>query len=211
MNAFIPGITDIINGVDINAEGDTINTVSYAERIAMGKRAQEALKAYGIAREAGDSTTMASSLTTLRENYPFFGYGYFKSVDEAIPPVGLTFVMFRVMVVLGSYFLLFFIVVLFLAYKSTLLQKATWLQWIAICSVPFMWICSEAGWAVAEVGRQPWTVQDLLPTIASVSAVPASSVIITFWLFALIFTVLLVAEVSIMCRQISKHSTDKLS
>lgn len=211
MNAFIPGITDIINGVDINAEGDTINTVSYAERIAMGKRAQEALKAYGIAREAGDSATMASSLTTLRENYPFFGYGYFKSVDEAIPLVGLTFVMFRVMVVLGSYFLLFFIVVLFLAYKSTLLQKATWLQWIAICSVPFMWICSEAGWAVAEVGRQPWTVQDLLPTIASVSAVPASSVIITFWLFALIFTVLLVAEVSIMCRQISKHSTDKLS
>lgn len=38
MNAFIPGIADIINGVDINAEGDTINTVSYAERIAMGKK-----------------------------------------------------------------------------------------------------------------------------------------------------------------------------
>ncbi len=210
MNAFIPGISDIIEGVDINAEGDTVNTVSYQERIERGKLAQEALKIYGNARENGDSAAMTESLTTLRENYPYFGYGYFKSVDEAIPPVGLTFVMFRVMVILGSYFLAFFIIVLFLAYRTQLLQSKTWIQWIAMVSVPFMWICSEAGWAVAEVGRQPWTVQDLLPTIASVSAIPASSVILTFWLFALIFTVLLVAEVSIMCRQIDKHSNDKL-
>lgn len=211
MNAFIPGIADIINGVDINAEGDTINTVSYAERIAMGKKAQNALRTYGEAREAGDSAAMASSLKTLKENYRFFGYGYFKSVNEAIPPVGLTFVMFRIMVVLGSYFLLFFIAVLFMVYRTTLLQRSSWIQWIAMVSVPFMWVCSEAGWAVAEVGRQPWTVQDLLPTIASVSAVPATSVIVTFWLFALIFTVLLVAEVSIMCRQISKESKKALS
>ncbi len=210
-NAFIPGITDIINGVDMNAEGDTVNTVPYAERIAMGKTAQEALRVYGEAREAGDSAAMASSLDTLRENYRFFGYGYFNSVDEAIPPVGLTFVMFRVMVALGSYFLLFFVAVLFLVYRTSILQNNKWLQWIAMVSVPFMWICSEAGWAVAEVGRQPWTVQDLLPTVASVSAVPASSVIVTFWLFALIFTVLLVAEVSIMCRQISKESKKQLS
>lgn len=210
MNAFIPGITDIIEGVDINADGDTINTVSYKERIERGKAAQNALRLYGEARESGDSVAMAANLKTLRENYPFFGYGYFKSVEEAIPPVGLTFVMFRVMVILGSYFLLFFIVVLFLAYRTQILQKAWWMQWIAMVSVPFMWICSEAGWAVAEVGRQPWTVQDLLPTIASVSAIPASSVILTFWLFAIIFTVLLIAEVSIMCRQIDKHSQDKL-
>ena len=83
------------------------------------------------------------------------GYGYFKSVNEAIPPVGLTFVMFRIMVVLGSYFLLFFIAVLFMVYRTTLLQRSSWIQWIAMVSVPFMWVCSEAGWAVAEVGRQP--------------------------------------------------------
>ena len=78
-------------------------------------------------------------------------------------------------------------------------------------SVPFMWICSEAGWAVAEVGRQPWTVQDLLPTQAAISDIPASSVIVTFWLFAAVFTLLLIAEVSIMCRQISKESQKNLS
>lgn len=209
-HAFIPGIKDIIDGVDINEKGDTVNTVSYAERIVMGKKAQEALRVYGNARQAGDSAAMNAALRDLKENYRFFGYGYFKSVDEAIPPVGLTFVMFRIMVFLGSYFLLFFIVVLILAYKSTLLQRKAWLQWIAMISVPFMWLCSQAGWAVAEVGRQPWTVQDLLPTCAAISDIPSSTVILTFWLFALIFTGLLVAEVSIMCRQIKKNSKENL-
>lgn len=209
-HAFIPGIKDIIDGVDINEKGDTVNTVSYAERIVMGKKAQEALRVYGNARQTGDSAAMNAALRDLKENYRFFGYGYFKSVDEAIPPVGLTFVMFRIMVFLGSYFLLFFIVVLILAYKSTLLQRKAWLQWIAMISVPFMWLCSQAGWAVAEVGRQPWTVQDLLPTCAAISDIPSSTVILTFWLFALIFTGLLVAEVSIMCRQIKKNSKENL-
>ena len=112
---------------------------------------------------------------------------------------------------LGGYFLLFFVVILFLVYRTKLMEKASWIQWIAMISVPFMWVCSEAGWAVAEVGRQPWTVQDLLPTVAAISDIPASSVIVTFWLFALVFTVLLIAEVSIMCRQISKESKKDLS
>ena len=73
-----------------------------------------------------------------------------------------------------------------------------------------MWICSEAGWMVAEVGRQPWTVQDLLPTKAAISEISSASVITTFWLFALIFTVLLVAEVNIMFRQINKNSQKNL-
>ena len=210
LHAFVPGISDIVNGVDMNEAGDTINTVSYAERIRLGKLSHEALRAYDIARANNDQAAMAEAEQLLRENYRFFGYGYFDSVDEAIPPVAMTFYSFRVMVILGSYFLLFFIVALFAAYKKDWLHRITWLQWIAICSVPLMWICSEAGWIVAEVGRQPWTVQDLLPTKAAISEISSGSVILTFWLFALIFTVLLVAEVSIMLRQISKRSKENL-
>ncbi len=210
LHAFVPGISDIVNGVDMNEAGDTINTVSYAERIRLGKLSHEALRAYDLARANNDQAAMAEAEQQLRENYRFFGYGYFDSVDEAIPPVAMTFYSFRVMVILGSYFLLFFIVALFAAYKKDWLHRITWLQWIAICSVPLMWICSEAGWIVAEVGRQPWTVQDLLPTKAAISEISSGSVILTFWLFALIFTVLLVAEVSIMLRQISKRSKENL-
>ena len=64
------------------------------------------------------------------------------------------------------------------------------------------WIATEAGWVVAEVGRQPWTIQNLLPVQAAISKIEASSVIITFTLFALLFTIMLVAEVNIMRKAI---------
>ena len=112
---------------------------------------------------------------------------------------------------LGSYFLLYYVAALFCVYsKGEWLRRKKWLQWIAMVSVPLMWVCSEAGWAVAEVGRQPWTVQDLLPTKAAISEIQAGSVILTFWLFAIIFTVLLIAEVSIMVKQIQKRSLTDL-
>ena len=210
-HAFVPGISDIVNGYTIDAKGDTINTVSYAERIERGRAAQKMLAEYGAARQKGDKAAMEKALTAFRADYPYFGYGYFQSVDEAIPPVILTFTMFRVMVILGSYFVLFYIVALWLTYKPETLRRARWFQWIAMLSVPLMWICSEAGWAVAEVGRQPWTIQDLLPTIAAISDIPVSSVVTTFWMFAIIFTVLLVAEVSIMVRYVQKKSLQNLT
>ena len=210
-NAFVPGITDIIEGVDINANGDTINTVGYAERIARGKMAHEALRDFDKAKAVHDDEGMADAKARLKADYPYFGYGYFDSVDEAIPPVGVTFYSFRVMVILGSFFLLLYIVVLVGIYRRQWFEKSKWLQWIALVSVPFMWVCSEAGWMVAEVGRQPWTVQDLLPTRAAISAVSTTTVITTFWMFAGIFTLLLVAEVSIMIRQIEKGSKKDLN
>jgi cytochrome d ubiquinol oxidase subunit I len=55
---------------------------------------------------------------------------------------------------------------------------------------------------VAEVGRQPWVIQDLMPTMAAVTKISTSAVQVTFWLFAVIFTTLLIAEIKIMTRQI---------
>lgn len=211
-NGFVPGITDIINGVSVNAQGDTINTVSYQERIVRGQQARKALEQYRKAYAAGDKATAETALAALRADYPYFGYAYFNSVDEAIPPVGLTFTMFRVMVFCGSYFILFFIVALLLVYRKNWIDKSRWFYWVAMLSVPLMWLCSQAGWAVAEVGRQPWTVQDLLPTVAGISANQLDSVIITFWIFAVVFALLLVAEVSIMVRFVEKKSkTDILA
>jgi len=209
-DSFVPGISDIIEGFSINADGDTINTVGYAERIERGKLAQKSLAEYDAARKAGDTTAMEAAKMALSVNYPYFGYAYFDSVEEAIPPVGLTFTMFRVMVGLGSYFLLFFAVTLLFVYRKEMIYRFRWFYMVAMISVPLMWICSEAGWAVAEVGRQPWAIQDLLPTCAAISDIPVSSVITTFWMFAVVFTLLLVAEVSIMCRYVDKKSKEQL-
>ena len=60
------------------------------------------------------------------------------------------------------------------------------------------------GWIVAEVGRQPWVIQDLMPTSAAVSQITTSSVKLTFFLFAITFTILLIAEIRIMVKQIHK-------
>ena len=64
-----------------------------------------------------------------------------------------------------------------------------------------------AGWVVAEVGRQPWIIERLMPTLAAVSDVETTSVQTTFWIFAGVFTVLLIAEIKIMIGQIKKGMT----
>jgi cytochrome d ubiquinol oxidase subunit I len=76
------------------------------------------------------------------------------------------------------------------------------LLWFSIICIPISYIVSEAGWLVAEFGRQPWTIQDMLPTWAGVSQLGSSAVMLTFFLFLILFTTLLAVEISIMVRAI---------
>jgi len=78
------------------------------------------------------------------------------------------------------------------------------LLYIGLWSILFGFIASQMGWIVAEVGRQPWIIQDLMPTIAAVTHLSVSTVQTTFVLFAIIFTTLLIAELRIMFNQIRK-------
>lgn len=110
---------------------------------------------------------------------------------------------FRIMVGLGCYFILFFSVMLFLAYKKEL-ARFSWLHHIALWSIPLAYIASQAGWIVAEVGRQPWTIQDMLPVNAAISRLEAGSVQTTFFIFLVMFTVLMIAEIGIMVKAIRK-------
>ena len=104
------------------------------------------------------------------------------------------------MVILGGVFFLFFILVLWRVLRNRM--QSRWLLITSIIMVPLVYICSQAGWIVAEVGRQPWAIQDVLPLTAAVSRIDASAVQITFAIFAVLFTLLLVAELSIMFKQI---------
>ena len=60
----------------------------------------------------------------------------------------------------------------------------------------------KTGWIVAELGRQPWVIQDILPTTAAVSRIGVGAVQVTFFLFLIIFTTLLIAELKILFKQI---------
>ena len=79
-----------------------------------------------------------------------------------------------------------------------------WHYWTAIALVPLAYIASESGWLVAEFGRQPWTIQDMLPTWVAVSDINGASVALTFFLFLFLFTLMLAVEISILLKQIKR-------
>lgn len=205
-HTFVPGINDLINGISLTPEGDTVRTESYAERIEIGRRARQSLADYHAAEQAGDTAAMATAANTLKKDFRYFGYGYFESPDQAVPPVALTFYSFRIMVIIGGYLLLFFIVAIIAGRFRPRWLDNKFILWLGILSIPLVWVCSESGWVVAEVGRQPWIIQDLMPAGVAISDVSASSVQFTFWMFAVLFTALLIAEVSIMLHYISAAS-----
>lgn len=123
----------------------------------------------------------------LKDNVAYFGYGYIKDVNELVPNVPLTFYMFRVMVMLGGYFILFFIVVLFLAYKKDL-SRMPWMHWVAMLTIPLGYLAGQAGWVVAECGRQPWAIKICCPRVPpspSWMSAPCRPRSLSSWYFSL--------------------------
>ena len=207
---YVPGINNILNGY---TTPDGKVEPSIEEKIERGKQAIAALAAYRKAKQEGaEDSTLNQQLSILNENMPYFGYGYIRDKAEVVPPITVNFWAFRVMVGLGGLFILFFAVVLAGAYgwpkalwrDRTITGLPKWHYWIAIALIPLAYIASESGWLVAEFGRQPWTIQDMLPTWAAVSDLQSSSVMITFFLFLILFTTMLAVEINIMLKQIKK-------
>jgi len=210
IDGFVPGINDIINGgyVDKNLKGEEIIALSAQEKMERGRLAIAALADFNTARKDNDTEAMNEAKARLEANYEYFGYGYIDSVEQLIPHVPFVFYSFHIMIILGGYFLLFFIFILVLSYKEKL-QKLKWVLWIAVLTIPLGYVCLESGWIVAEMGRQPWVIQDIMPTFAAISNIEVASVQTTFWMFAVLFTVLLIAEVGIMLKQIKKGTEQK--
>ena len=210
-HGYVPGINDLLNGYT-TPDGKTEPSVE--EKIERGKKAIQALAAYRQAKfnSSDDGSTAAYQLGVLKENMQYFGYGYIKDKNDVVPPIYINFWSFRIMVGLGCLFILFFALVLAAAYgfPSKFWQKrhvATLPKWhylVAIALIPLAYIGSECGWLVAEFGRQPWTIQDMLPTWAAVSDLQSSSVIITFFLFLILFSTMLAVEINILLKQIKK-------
>ncbi|WP_028896316.1 cytochrome ubiquinol oxidase subunit I [Prevotella sp. HUN102] len=197
LHGFVPGVKDIINGY---TKDDGTVEPPLTEKIERGKAAIAALKAY----RGGEKT--AENENTLKENMKYFGYGYIKNAEQTVPFIPINFWTFRIMVGLGCLFILVFAVILFFLYKKDIAQPR-WLQQIGLSLIPLGYIASVSGWLVAEFGRQPWTIQDMLPTWAAVSDVASNGVALTFFLFLFLFTAMLAVEISIMCKQIKKGPT----
>lgn len=195
----VPGIQDILDGY---VDGNGTRHPSAAEMMARGDTALSAFRTYREAK-GSDPELAAAARATLMENAGYFGYGYISSEEELVPPVGLVYWAFRVMVGLGCFLLLVMILAFYYVRRETL-EKNRWFLWICVLSIPLVYLSGQAGWIVAEVGRQPWAIQGLLPVKAGVSSVSVGAVQTTFFLFLGIFTLFLAIEIRILIRTIRK-------
>lgn len=205
---FIPGINDLVLG---NPDESMLDG---SEKIERGKVAIATIKEYHEAVKNDDqeaqndikslfSNETPQSREFLGEYFKYLGYGYLQSPYELVPNVPLIFYSFRIMVGIGMYLIFMFALILFLLYRNQI-SRYSWLLWVFVLSIPLPYIAGQTGWVVTEVGRQPWSIQDILPLSASLSAISSTSVKVTFAIFAILFTVLLIAEIRIMLRQINK-------
>ncbi|MCF0174993.1 MAG: cytochrome ubiquinol oxidase subunit I [Bacteroidales bacterium] len=199
VDGYVPGINNIIEGYTDN-EGNV--ELSVAEKMERGSQAIQSLKQYRENKES-DPELAAAYLADFRENEKYMGYGYLNAPEDVVPNVPLVYWSFRVMIGLGSFLMLLLIVLAWLSWKKKL-ENFKWLQVVALLSIPLVYLCGQAGWIVAEVGRQPWTIQDLLPVGVAVSGLNPAAVQTTFFIFASVFALFLVVELSIIVKAIAK-------
>ena len=209
-DAYVPGLADHISG------NEQKGIMSVPEKMQRGGFAKTTLKAYQRARMLNETEQIKNinsvfSGKEFQENYfRYFGYSSINKPEDVIPSVSASFYSFHLMVILGFLFILIFVIAIYLLFKGTIADNK-WFLWIALLSMPLPYLAGELGWILTEVGRQPWIIQNLMTVPNAVSHISSASVIITFILFAVLFTVLLISEISIMVKQIKtgpKHQED---
>ena len=198
-NGYVPGINDILRGYT-DDDGNVIPSV--AEKMERGRKALDALAAY---RELKDShpDSAAVARRVMEENVQYMGYGHLKKPEDVVPPVGVVFWAFRLMVGLGMLLALVLLLSVWFTWKDRI-GSMKWLLWTAIVCIPLVYIAGQSGWVVAEVGRQPWTIQGLLPVHVAISSLSAGAVKTTFFVFLGVFALFLFIEIRIMLRAIKK-------
>ena len=202
LNTEIPGINDLV------AQAET--------RIRSGIIAYDALLKVRENRDAVDPAVKA----TFEAHSADLGFAFLlkKYVDDprtateaqikaasndTVPTVWPLFWGFRIMVALG---LGFIGTMAYFFYRASFrgMRYPRPALWLAVVMIPAPWIAAEMGWFVAEFGRQPWTVDGVLPTAMSVSALSITEVAITLTGFVLFYTVLFIIEMGLMLKYIRK-------
>lgn len=214
----IPWILGIIATRSFNKEVMGINDlVKKAEHsITLGQKAYRALNTLRKDR------TNQEALTEFEKYAPYLGHGLLlkkfrpdvehathediqKASHLVIPNVPVLFFSFRIMVALGLFFIGLFSVAFFVACKRKLEARGTRpLLRVALYALPLPWIACQAGWILAEHGRQPWTIDGVLPTFLSASSISSTTVWISLIGFTLFYTILLIVDVFLMRKYIIK-------
>jgi cytochrome d ubiquinol oxidase subunit I len=209
LNTVIPGIDEMAKRAEV--------------RINEGLKAYDALQQI---REAGSTTQVTQGVRDAFEyNGPDLGYALLlkryvddprkatpeqihKAAWDTVPQVAPLFWLFRVMAAIGM-FLILLTITFFVLSARRRLDRHRWLLQLAVIAIPLPWIAAEAGWLVAEFGRQPWIIEGVLPTAVAVSNLGATTLFITLAGFCVLYTLLFVIEMKLMFKAIQKGPHDE--
>jgi len=195
LNAFIPGINDLVYG------NEKYGILPAKELIKRGKTAINAMYAYHKAKKENNKEEMKKQKEIFDKHSKYFGYGHLEKPEKIIPPIGTVFYSFHIMVGLGTFFMLFFLIMYIKLRKNTILENKLFLK-VAYITLWLAFIATFTGWTMAEVGRQPWTVFGVLPTGKSATPIHLTNVKATFFIFLTLFVILGFAEFKMMIKQI---------
>jgi len=122
-----------------------------------------------------------------------------QAVRDSIPRVAPLFWSFRVMVAAGVW-MLALILLGFYYNAKRVIEKQRWLLRLFVFSIPVPWIAAETGWFVAEFGRQPWAIGEVLPTSIAASSLTSTDLILSLSGFILFYTLLFIIEIYLMFK-----------
>jgi len=181
-------------------------------------RIEKGMRAFGLLQQlrAGDtSPALLQEFNSLKQH---LGYGlllkrYTPKVTDAtpeqvrlaaldtIPNVGVMFWSFRIMVGLGFY-MLALIALSFYFCAKRVFDRKRWLLKLIVCSMPAPWIAAELGWIVAEYGRQPWSIGEVLPTLLASSTLSTWDLIGSIAALVLLYTAFMIAAAYLMVKYV---------
>ena len=125
-----------------------------------------------------------------------------KAAWTTVPNVPAMFWIFRLMAGLGFFLIAFFGAAFLFATKRKFDRR--WFLRTALLVIPLPWIAIESGWILAEIGRQPWAIDGVLPTFLGASDLTIPQIWTTIAGFTLLYGALAVIEIRLMLEAIRK-------
>lgn len=119
---------------------------------------------------------------------------------DTVPKITPIFWSFRLMVACGFWFIALFVSAFYLSIRGQLTKPC--FLWAALLSLPLPWLAAELGWVVAELGRQPWVIEGILPTFLGTSSLTTSSVWISVFGFVALYSFLACIELYLMIKYV---------
>ncbi|CAM3824294.1 cytochrome ubiquinol oxidase subunit I [Avibacterium avium] len=118
---------------------------------------------------------------------------------DTVPNVGPTFWAFRVMMAAGGLILILMIAAVVQNVRKTV-GKSRFLLHALLWGLPLPWLAIESGWFLAEYGRQPWAIYDMLPVGVAASNLTTGELWFSIGLICALYTIFLVVEMYLMFK-----------